>query len=313
LKIEETMSATQIQNDDKAVALTRYAWLSISVALTTIVLKTIAYLLTGSVGLLSDAMESIVNLIGAVIALSMLIIAARPPDDSHMYGHSKAEYFASSAEGILILIAAGGILWTAIERLISPRPLQELGAGLVVSIAASLVNLVAARILIATGKKRNSITLEADGHHLMTDVWTSVVVIGGIAIVAVTNWFILDPILAILVALNIIWTGVKLLQRSVAGFMDASLPANEQQLVEKVIAKYKECGVQFHAIRTRQSAARRFISVHMLMPGVWTLHDAHHIAEDFEGDVRSQLKDAIVQTHLEPIDDEISVIDAYDK
>ena len=307
------MSATQTQNDDKAVALTRYAWLSISAALITIVLKTIAYLLTNSVGLLSDAMESIVNLIGAVIALSMLIIAARPPDDSHMYGHSKAEYFASSAEGILILIAAGGILWTAIERLMSPRPLQELGVGLAVSVAASLVNLVAARILIATGKKRNSITLEADGQHLMTDVWTSVVVIGGIAIVAVTNWYILDPILAILVALNIIWTGVNLLKRSVAGFMDASLPTPEQQLIEKVIAKYQERGVQFHAVRTRQSAARRFVSVHMLMPGKWTLHDAHHIAEDFEGDVRSLLHDAIIQTHLEPIDDEISIIDIHDK
>jgi cation diffusion facilitator family transporter len=243
----------------------------------------------------------------------MLIIAARPPDDSHMYGHSKAEYFASTAEGLLILLAAGGILWTAIERLISPRPLEQLGVGLVLSTLAALVNLVAARILIATGKKRNSITLEADGQHLMTDVWTSVVVIGGIAIVAVTNWYILDPILAILVALNIIWTGVKLLQRSVAGFMDASLPADEQQLVEKVIANYQERGVQFHAVRTRQSAARRFVSVHMLVPGDWTLHDAHHVAEDFEGDVRSQLKDAIVHTHLEPLDDEISIIDIHDQ
>jgi cation diffusion facilitator family transporter len=312
LEIEETMSATQTQKDDKAVALTRYAWLSISAALITIVLKTIAYLLTDSVGLLSDAMESIVNLVGAIIALSMLIIAARPPDDSHTYGHSKAEYFASSAEGILILIAAGGILWTAIERLISPHPLEKLGVGLTVSVGASLVNLVVARILITTGKKRNSITLEADGQHLMTDVWTSVGVIGGIAIVAVTNWYILDPILAILVALNIIWTGIKLLQRSVAGFMDASLPANEQQIVEKVIAIYQERGVKFHAVRTRQSAARRFVSVHMLVPGEWTVHDAHHVAEDFEGDVRSQLKDAIVQTHLEPMDDEISVIDIHD-
>jgi cation diffusion facilitator family transporter len=307
------MSATQTQNDNKAVALTRYAWLSIGAALITIVLKTIAYLLTDSVGLLSDAMESIVNLVGACIALSMLIIAARPPDDSHSYGHSKAEYFASSAEGVLILIAAGGILWTAIERLILPHPLEKLGVGLAVSVGASLVNLVAARILIATGKTRNSITLEADGQHLMTDVWTSVGVIGGIAIVAFTNWYILDPILAILVALNIIWTGVKLLQRSVAGFMDASLPANEQLLVEKVIARYQERGVQFHALRTRQSAARRFVSVHMLVPGEWSVHDAHHVAEDFEGDVRSQLKDAIVHTHLEPIDDEISLNDIHDQ
>ena len=307
------MSATQTQNDHKDVALTRFAWLSISAALITIVLKTIAYLMTGSVGLLSDALEAIVNLVGAVIALSMLIIAARPPDESHMFGHSKAEYFASTAEGLLILFAAGGIMWTAIERLISPRPLEQLGVGLAVSTLAALVNLGAARILIATGKKRNSITLEADGQHLMTDVWTSVVVIGGIAVVAVTNWYILDPILAILVALNIIWTGAKLLKRSVAGFMDAALPADEQQLVEKVIASYQERGVQFHAIRTRQSAARRFVSVHMLVPGAWTLHDAHHIAEDFEGDVRSQLKDAIVHTHLEPIDDEISIVDIHDK
>jgi cation diffusion facilitator family transporter len=307
------MSATQIQKDNKPVTLTRYAWLSIGAALITIVLKTIAYLLTGSVGLLSDAMEAIVNLAGAVIALSMLIIAALPPDASHMYGHSKAEYFASSAEGLLILFAAGGIIWTAIERLISPRPLEQLGVGLVVSILASLVNLVAARTLISTGKKRNSITLEADGQHLMTDVWTSAVVIGGIGIVALTNWHILDPILAILVALNIIWTGVKLLKRSVAGFMDAALPADEQQLLEKVIAKYQERGVQFHAVRTRQSAARRFVSVHMLVPGQWTVHDAHQVAENFEGDVRNQLRDAIVHTHLEPLEDEISINDIYDQ
>lgn len=306
------MSVIQTQND-KAVALTRYAWLSIAAALITIVLKSVAYLLTGSVGLLSDAMESIVNLIGAVIALSMLVIAARPPDDSHMYGHSKAEYFASSAEGALILLAAGGILWTAIERLIAPQPLDKLGVGLAVSAAASVVNLVVARILISTGKKRNSITLEADGQHLMTDVWTSVVVIGGITIVAFTDWYILDPIMAILVGLNIIWTSKKLLQRSVAGFMDAALPPHEQQLVEKVIANYQERGVEFHAIRTRQSASRRFVSVHMLVPGAWSVHDAHHIAENFEGDIRSQLKDAIVHTHIEPIDDEISVYDVNDK
>jgi len=307
------MSATQTQTDNKNVSLTRYAWLSIGAALATITLKSVAYLLTGSVGLMSDAMESIVNLVGAVIALSMLIVAALPPDDSHAYGHSKAEYFSSTAEGLLILFAAGGILWTAVERILSPRPLEKLGVGLAVSIAASLINFGVARLLISTGKKRSSITLEADGQHLMTDVWTSVGVIGGIAVVAVTKWYILDPILAIAVALNIIWTGVKLLKRSVAGFMDASLPIEEHQLVEKVIAKYKERGVQFHALRTRQSAARRFVSVHMLVPGEWTVHDAHHLAEDFEGDVRSQLSDAIVHTHLEPMDDEISINDIHDK
>ena len=309
------MSTTHThQNSNKEdTALTRYAWLSISAALITISLKTAAYLLTGSIGLLSDALESIVNLVGAIIALSMLIIASRPPDESHMYGHSKAEYFASGAEGALILFAAGGILWTAVKRLLDPQPLEQVGIGVVVSIVASLVNFAAARVLISTGRKRNSITLEADGHHLMTDVWTSVGVTSGVGLVALTNWYILDPILAILVGINIIWTGVKLLKRSVEGLMDASLPAEEHQLVEQVIAAYRERGVQFHAIRTRQSAARRFVSVHMLVPGEWTVHDAHHIAEDFEGDVRRQLKDAIVSTHLEPLDDEISLNDVHDK
>jgi cation diffusion facilitator family transporter len=263
------------------------------------------------VGLLSDALESIANLMGALMALGMLIISARPADDSHTYGHSKAEYFASGFEGGLIMVAASGILWTAILRLLNPRPLEELGLGLAVSTGASVINLVVARILIYTGKKRNSITLEADGQHLMTDVWTSVVVIGGIGIVAFTNWYLLDPILAILVGVNIIVTGVKLLRRSIAGLMDASLPANELKLIETVISQYREHGVDFHALRTRQSAARKFVEVHMLVPGDWTVHDAHHVAENFEGDIRAQLTDAIIHTHLEPVDDEISIRDIY--
>jgi cation diffusion facilitator family transporter len=307
------MSAIKAQANNKPVSLTRFAWLSIAAAITTIVLKTVAWKLTGSVGLLSDAMESIVNLAGAIMALGMLTIAARPPDNSHMYGHSKAEYFASSAEGALILIAAGGIIWTAVERLITPKPLEAIGWGLVVSTGASLVNLFVARILISTGKKQNSITLEADGQHLMTDVWTSVGVIGGIGVVAISGWNRLDPIIAILVGLNIIWTSQHLLRRSVMGLMDASIPDDEQKLIDKVIAQYQERGVEFHALRTRQSAARRFVSVHMLVPGTWTVHDAHHVAEDFEGDIRAQLKDAIVHTHLEPIDDEISIHDVHDQ
>lgn len=308
------MSASHSHDKKQELALTRYAWLSIGAALVTIALKTTAYLLTGSVGLLSDALEAIVNLAGAIMALSMLTIAALPPDDSHTYGHSKAEYFASSAEGALILVAAGGIIWTAVQRLLAPQPLEQLGIGLVVSLAASVVNLVVAQILIRTGKQRNSITLEADGHHLMTDVWTSVVVLVGIGVVALTRWYVLDPILAILVALNIIWTGIKLLKRSIAGLMDASLPPEEQKMVEAVMKKFAaDRGVQFHALRTRQSAARRFVSVHMLVPGAWTVHDAHHIAEDFEGEVRSRLSETLVHTHLEPIDDEISMSDIHDK
>jgi cation diffusion facilitator family transporter len=292
-------------------SLTRFAWLSIAAALTTIVLKTAAYLLTGSIGLLSDAVESIVNLIGATMALGMLIIAARPPDDSHSFGHSKAEYFASSVEGILILLAAVAIIWTSVNRLIHPRELEKLGFGLAVSMAASLVNFVVARILLEAGRKHNSITLEADARHLMTDVWTSAGIIGGVAMVALTRWLPLDPIVAILVALNIVWTGLQLQRRSIAGLMDASLSISEQKSIEIVMAKYREKKVDFHALRTRQAAARRFVTVHILVPGDWTVHDAHHVAEDFEADVRKALGDANVTTHIEPIEDEISMNDIH--
>jgi cation diffusion facilitator family transporter len=293
-------------------SLTKFAWLSIGAAVATISLKTGAYFLTGSVGLLSDAIESLVNLVGAVMALLMLIIAARPADDDHVYGHTKAEYFSSSTEGLLILAAAIGIIGAAVQRLLQPREIEQLGLGLVVSVAASLINLVVARILLNAGRQRRSITLEADAYHLMTDVWTSVGVIVGVGIVGLTGWNILDPIMGILVALNIIWTGVKLIRRSVAGFMDEALPDQEQKLIQTVMGKYREKGVAFHALRTRQAAARRFMSVHVLVPGHWTVHDAHHIAEDFENDIRAALGGAItVFTHLEPAEDEISMDDIY--
>lgn len=294
-------------------SLTRYAWLSIGASVATIVLKSAAYLLTNSVGFLSDAVESGVNLMAGIMALLMLTIAARPADDNHAYGHSKAEYFSSVTEGILILIAAGGIIMAAFERILNPQPLERLGIGLAVSGGASLINFTVARILLTVGKRENSITLEADAHHLLTDVWTSVGIICGIAIVSLTGWLILDPVIAILVGLNILWTAYQLLHRSVAGLMDASLPEAEQKAIEAVMSKYREQGVAFHALRTRQSAARRFISVHVLVPGAWTLHDAHHIAEDFEGDIRKELPDAIVHTHLEPVDDEISMHDIHDQ
>ena len=293
-------------------SLTKFAWLSIGAALVTIVLKTGAYFLTGSIGLLSDAIESLVNLAGAFMALMMLSIAARPADNDHVYGHSKAEYFASITEGILILIAAIGIMTAAIQRLLDPQPLSDLGVGLGVSIAASLINFVVSRILLTAGKQRQSISLEADAHHLMTDVWTSVGVIGGVAIAGFTGWQILDPIVAIIVALNIVWTGIQLVRRSVSGFMDESLPKAERELIENVMAKYREKGVDFHALRTRQAAARRFMSVHVLVPGEWTVHDAHHVAEDFENDIRSTLGGVItVFTHLEPAEDELSMDDMY--
>jgi len=303
----------QNEPNSNRASLTRFAWLSIGASILTIALKSSAYLLTNSVGFLSDAVESLVNLVAGIMALAMLTVAARPADDDHTYGHSKAEYFSSTTEGILILVAAGGIIFTAIQRFFDPQPLERLGLGLFISAAASLVNFAASRILLKAGKQANSITLEADAQHLMTDVWTSVGVISAIGFVALTGWQTLDPMIAILVGLNIVWTAYQLLRRSVAGLMDASLLGQDLKIIETVMTKYREKGVVFHALRTRQSAARRFVSVHVLVPGAWTVHDAHHVAEDFEGDIRKELSDAIVQTHLEPVDDEISMQDIHEK
>jgi cation diffusion facilitator family transporter len=311
----QLMSTAPTQQNDlmkERRSLTRFAWLSIAAAVTTISLKTVAYFLTGSVGLLSDAIESLVNLAGAIMALIMLTIAARPADESHVYGHSKAEYFASLVEGMLILTAAAGIFITAINRLLHPTQLQELGIGLGVSVAASAINFVVARILLVQGRNRNSISLEADAHHLMTDVWTSAGVISGVAVAGLTRWIILDPLLAIAVALNIVWTSFQLVRRSVLGLMDTALPQKEQHLIEEVMKKYHAKGVTFHALRTREAAARRFVSVHMLVPGTWTVHDAHHIAEDFESDVRLALGGVItVFTHIEPVEDHLSMEDMF--
>jgi len=309
------MSHKQAEHNDlmqNRASLRKFAWLSIGAAIATIGLKTGAYFLTGSVGLLSDAIESLVNLAGAVMALTMLTIAARPADEGHVYGHSKAEYFASVTEGVLILGAAIGIMTTAIQRLLDPRPLEQLGIGLAISIVASLVNFIVSRILLNAGRQRHSITLEADAHHLMTDVWTSVGVIVGVAVAGFTGLNILDPIIAILVALNIVWTGFLLIRRSVSGLMDEALPESDQQMIREVMDKYRKIGVDFHALRTRQAAARRFMSVHVLVPGDTTVHDAHHIVEDFEKDIRSALGGVVtVFTHLEPAEDELSMEDMH--
>jgi cation diffusion facilitator family transporter len=227
-------------------SLTRYAWLSIGAAVVTIGLKLAAYLLTGSVGLLSDAIESLVNLIGAVVALAMLTIAAQPPDEEHAYGHSKAEYFSSGVEGTLIVIAAISITVAAWERLISPQPIEDVGLGLTITVVASLINLVVARILLRAGRQHSSIALEADGRHLMTDVWTSVGVVLGVAVVALTGWLRVDAIIALLVAANIIREGWHLLKRTVSGLMDAALSIDEQDAVRAVLAQYEPEGIQFH-------------------------------------------------------------------
>jgi cation diffusion facilitator family transporter len=286
--------------------LTRYAWLSIAAAITTMALKGAAYQLTGSVGLLSDAVESSVNLLGAVIALIVLRIAARPADDKHAFGHSKAEYFSSGAEGFLILIAAICIGIAAVNRLIVPRPLEQAGAGLAISTGAALINFFVARILLRAGIKYRSITLEADARHLMTDVWTSAGVIAAIMAVAFTGWQILDPIIALVVAANIVWSGYHLVKRSTSGLMDSTLPPEELDLLKRILEKYMQQGVQHHALRTRQAASRRFVSMHVLVPGSWTVDAGHELLEHLEADIRATLPDVTITTHLEPLDNPAS-------
>lgn len=286
-----------------------FAWLSIAAALSTILLKAIAWWLTGSVGLLSDALESVVNLAGALMALAMLSVAEQPPDECHAYGHGKAEYFSSGFEGLLILLAAIGIGVAALERFLHPQPLEQLGIGLIVSLIASLINLFTARILLAAGRRHRSLTLEADAHHLLTDVWTSVGVILGVAAVDYTGWLWLDPALALMVAANIVWTGFKLLHRSTQGLMDASLPDVDHARVVAILDAYRANGVDFHALRTRESGARRFIELHVLVPGEWSVQRGHALAEQIEEVIRNALPGASVLTHLEPIDDPASLED----
>lgn len=289
--------------------LTRFAWLSFAAALLTIALKAGAYWLTGSVGLLSDALESLVNLAGAVMALAMLTIAARPADEDHAYGHGKAEYFSSGVEGTLILVAAASIALAAGQRLLFPRPIEQVGLGLVVSVAASLINLGVALILKRAGHRYQSITLEANAHHLLTDVWTSAGVIIGVGAVALTGWQPLDPIIALLVALNIIWAGIRIVRQSVSGLMDAALPDNEQELIRQVLAPYIATGLEYHALRTRQAGARRFVSLHILVPGHWTVQQGHQVVEQIEADIRGVLVNVTVFTHLEPLNDPVSWAD----
>ena len=286
--------------------LTRFAWLSIFVAVITIAMKAAAYFLTGSVGLLSDALESFVNLAGAVMALVMLNIASRPEDDSHHFGHSKAEYFSSGAEGSFIIIAAGGIIYSAIERLINPQPLEQLGVGLAVSVVAGAVNLAAALVIDYNGKKHNSITLRANAKHLMTDVWTSLGVLGGVGLVAITGWGPLDSLAAIGMAINIIWSGIGIVRHSVSGLMDTVLPEDELQLIQEKIEEILPEGTTYHALMTRQAGARRFVSFHVLVPGEWTVEHGHVLLERLEVEITQLLPNIVVFTHIEPLDDPAS-------
>jgi len=282
--------------------LERYAWLSLAAAVATILLKTLAWQVTGSVGLLSDALESLINLAAALLALSMLRLAATPPDARHPYGRFKAEYLASGAEGALIVFAALSIAFAAVPRLAAPQPIDAPALGIALSLIATAVNLFVALRLISVGRQLHSIALEADGHHLMTDVWTSVGVVAGVGLVAATGWLILDPLIALAVAVHIVWTGFGLMRRSFAGLLDAAIPASELAEVEKIFAEYRRrYGVDFHALLTRQAGGRRFISFHLLVPDAWPVDRAHGLSEEIEERIRSLVPQAITLSHIEPI------------
>ncbi|HEY8258987.1 MAG TPA: cation diffusion facilitator family transporter [Gemmatimonadales bacterium] len=284
----------------------RYAVLSVAAALVTIALKGGAYLLTGSVGLLSDALESLVNLIAAVVALFALSVAARPADEDHAYGHTKAEYFSSGFEGALILIAAASIIVSAVERFMHPLAIRAPTLGLAITAVATLVNFFVARVLFQAGRQHESIALEADAHHLMSDVWTSLGVIVGVGAAALTGWHRLDAIVAVIVAANVLRSGALLVRRSMLGLLDTSLPEDTRRTITAILEARAGEGVRYHALRTRQAGARRFISFHILVPGDWSVQKGHDLLEEIEEEVRAAVPNSSVDTHLEPIEDPVS-------
>jgi cation diffusion facilitator family transporter len=292
-------------------SLLRWAWLSVAAALVTIAMKATAYLVTGSVGLLSDALESVVNLVAAILALIALGVAAKPADRNHPYGHGKAEYFAAGAEGLMILAAALAIMVTAIQRLFDPQPLDDLGIGLAITLIATLVNGAVGLALLRAGRAHRSIALVADGKHLLTDVWTSVGVLVGVGLVAVSGWVALDSIVAIAVGINITWTGIGLVRHSQRGLMDHALSKQDEATVHRVLQVFlnSHAEVEFHAIQTREAGRERFISLHVLVPGAWTIQHGHDLLEEIEGALVQALPGARVHTHLEPREDPASYRD----
>jgi cation diffusion facilitator family transporter len=283
-------------------------WFSIIASILTIIIKSAAYFTTGSVGFMSDAMESFINLIAGIVAFISLTIAARPADKKHPFGHDKAEYFSSLTEGVLITLAAVGIAYTAINRIYNPQPLEELNIGMALSIFATLINLATARLLLYFARKHNSITIEADAHHLMTDVWTTVGIVGGIILVKFTNWQILDPIMAIVVAISILYTGAKLIIRSTDGLMDQKLSEIDLKIIMEILENHKSTGLDYHALYTRQASSKRFINFHLLFPGDFTIHQAHEVTKIIENEILEKIPNSNIFIHLEPLNDP----DAYD-
>ena len=284
-----------------ATSVRRMAHLSIATSLVTIVLKFGAYFMTGSVSLWSDALESLVNLAAGLVALGALTVAEQPADDRHTYGHDKAEYFSSGVEGALILVAAVAIIWSAAQRLIAPQPLADLGPGIIVAFVAGALNFATARIMLKVARQHDSITIESNAKHLLTDVWTSIGIIGGLLVViAMPQWAILDPLMAIAVGVQIIVTGIGLLRRSADGLMDAALPPNEVKHAEALIGAELPEGASFHALRTRKAGARRFLEFHLLVPGTTNVRDSHALCDRIEAALAGHLAHAQVTIHVEP-------------
>lgn len=283
--------------------LTRYAWLSVATAVVTISLKTGAFWLTGSVGLLSDAAESVVNLVAAVVALIALTVAARPADPRHPFGHAKAEYFSAVVEGAMILFASLFIITTGVARLLDPQPLENVGVGLLISVVASALNGAVAFVLMRAGRRNRSLTLIADGKHLLTDVWTSAGVVLGVGLVSLTGVWRLDAVVAILVGLNILLTGYRLIRESVLGLMDTAWDEKENAELAGVLRRFETGGVHFHALRTRQAGHQRFAEVHVLVPGDWSVRRGHDLIEELEAQVAQQMEDVLLTCHLEPLED----------
>jgi cation diffusion facilitator family transporter len=286
--------------------LPRYAWISAWAAVATIALKATAWAMTGSVGLLSDALESLVNLATAVLAIAMLNLAARPADEDHPYGHGKAEYFSSGVEGALVFFTGLGIAVAAVRRFMQPHTLEQIGMGVVLSALSTIINLAVALVLLRAGRRHGSVTLEANGHHLLSDVWTSVAVVAGLGMVVLTGRHELDPAVALLVAGHVAWTGLAILRRSVTGLMDTALSETDQAALKRALSVHVVAPVQVHALRSRVAGARRFVSLHVLVPGDWSVQRGHDLLEQIEADIRDAVPNTSVLTHLESLEDPAS-------
>jgi len=282
---------------------TFYAWLSLATSIVTIFLKFAAYYLTGSVGLLSDAVEAVVNIVAALVALGVLTYSAAKPDREHNFGHEKAQYLSSGIEGALIFVAAGAIIWTAIPRLMNPQELQDIGLGLTLSVLAALANAACALVMLRAARAHRSITLEADARHLLTDVWTTAGVFAGVVLVHFTGWIRLDPLIAIAVAIQIVWTGWSLMSRSFDGLMDRAIPDDDRAAIISVLETLRHQGGDYHALRTRMAGAKSFVDVHVLVPGSMSVQAGHDILERLENEIRAKLPHVEVLTHLEPLED----------